>query len=211
MGDTIQVSAEAPGSPARRGSLQTRHPSWTPGLQGREAESCPTAPRDAARRTGTRGRRAARAPLAPKGGERRGNPSSRRFIYQQCAAPGGGDAGRKIVSTPPGSLPPDAPALGVPQQARGLGGRRPSKGVVPVPTAGRRRAGTPRGVPRGRERRSPLLPKVRRPAPRARSPWSRRPARDQRRSRAAGLRRVWVAGSPLLRRRLRGRPARRRR
>ena len=75
----------------------------------------------------------------------------------------------------------------------------------------RRRAGTPRGVPPGRERRSPLLPKVRTPAPRARSPWSRRPARDRRRSRAAGLRRVWAAGSPLLRRRLRGRTTGRRR
>lgn len=104
-----------PRAPPRGAGLSKRDTHH--GLQGCRGERRKVAPRPRETQRG-----AARAPLAPKGGERRGNPSSHRFIYQQCAAPGGGDAGRKIVSTPPGPLPPDAPAFGVPLQARGLAG-----------------------------------------------------------------------------------------
>lgn len=113
--------------------------------------------------------------------------ASRRFIYKQCAGPGG--EGRQAQGGrsehPTGTPLPDAPAFGVPQQARGTR----TQGVVPLPTPCRRRTGTSRGVPSGRGRSSPRLPKVRRPPPQARSPWSRPPARDQTCSRAAGLRR----------------------
>lgn len=131
-----------PRAPPRGAGLSKRDTHH--GLQGCRDERRKVAPRPQETRRG-----AARAPLAPKGGERRGNPSSHRFIYQQCAAPGGGDAGRKIVSTPPGPLPPDAPAFGVPLQARGLAGGTSIQGGRPSthrrPPPGGNSPGSPAG------------------------------------------------------------------
>lgn len=97
-------------------------------------------------------------------------------------------------STSPQSGPshPAHPRLGF---RRRRGGRAPrGSAQYPLPAgAGQELPGESQA---GRGRRSPRLPKVRRPAPRARSPWSRCPARAPRRSRAAGLRRGRPVFSP---------------
>lgn len=164
----------------------------------------PNSPGDAAGRGGRTGgqRRTRPPPTPPKGGSGRANPGSKGAapLYLQTMH-SAGDAGRERREDgpehpppPAGSPPPGAPAFGAPPQARGT--RTPGVGPVPIPPPTGAGQELPGESQAGRGRRSPRLPKVRRPAPRARSPWSRRPARVPRRSGAAGLRRERPLFSP---------------
>lgn len=151
----------------------------TPGLQQREAESCPKAPGNAAGR-GEGTRKQKRIRLQPKAGSGRVNPGSKGAapLYLQTIHLAGG-RGRRSRAERPEQQPPGHPAPGrscVWGSPAGAGDAHPSDRPNPHPLPGPGQE-LPRESQAGRGRRSPHLPKVHRLALRARSPWSRSPAR----------------------------------
>lgn len=123
----------------------------TPGLQQREAESCPKAPGNAAGRGGGT-REQKRIRLQPKAGSGRVNPGSKGAapLYLQTIHLAGG-RGRRSRAERPEQQPPGHPAAGRScdwGSPAGAGTYTPR--IAQSPPLARPGAGTPQGVPGGK-------------------------------------------------------------